>query len=111
MSRRQTDGDTSGVFAALGDHNRLALLARLSSQGPLSISQLAAGGDISRQAVTKHLHILQDAGLIDGARHGREQIWQLRPSRLVDAQRFLDSVSREWDGALARLRRYVEEPK
>jgi DNA-binding transcriptional ArsR family regulator len=96
------------LFAALGDPTRLALVARLCEKGPLSIAKLAAGADISRQAVTKHLHVLADAGLVRGARDGRESVWQLRPRRLEDARRYLDQISRQWDSALDRLKVLVE---
>jgi DNA-binding transcriptional ArsR family regulator len=99
---------TSALFAALGDGARLHLVSRLSSEGPLSITHLSNGAGITRQAVTKHLHVLQEAGLVDGARRGREQIWELRPLRLREAQAYLDAVSRRWDSALERLRAFVE---
>ncbi len=97
------------VFAALGDANRLALVARLCEGGPGSISRLARGGTITRQAVTKHLHVLAGAGLVHDARQGRERIWELRPDRLAEARRSIDEISRWWDEALERLRAFVEE--
>jgi DNA-binding transcriptional ArsR family regulator len=98
----------AALFAALGDERRLYLVDRLRAEGPLSISRLADGAGISRQAVTKHLHVLEEAGLVDSERHGREQVWELRPSRLQAAMRYLELVSREWDAVLERLRAYVE---
>ena len=103
-------GEPAWLFAALGDSARLHLVARLSSEGPLSITGLSAGARITRQAVTKHLHVLQRAGLVDGSRRGREQIWELRPAGLQEAQSFLEAVARRWDRALWRLRDYVEGP-
>ena len=96
------------VFAALGDEMRLRLVVRLSGGEALSITRLAAGGGITRQAVTKHLHVLQSAGLVSGSRRGREQLWELNPGQLLEAQRSLDQISRQWDEALGRLRKLVE---
>jgi DNA-binding transcriptional ArsR family regulator len=96
------------VFAALGDETRLRLVARLCQQGPLSISKLTAGSDVTRQAITKHLHVLADAGLIRGTRDGRESIWGLEPGSLEEARRYLDLISKRWDAALARLKTFVE---
>jgi DNA-binding transcriptional ArsR family regulator len=97
------------VFAALGDRTRLALVARLCDDGPLSIARLTAGTAVTRQAVTKHLHVLADAGLVRGSRRGRERIWEFETSRLAEARLYLDEISRRWDTALARLRKLVEE--
>lgn len=97
------------VFAALGDATRLALLDRLSVAGPQSITRLTAGSPLTRQAVTKHLHVLAGAGLVRDVRRGREHLWQLDPEGLDDARRSLDQISRQWDHALARLKAFVEE--
>jgi DNA-binding transcriptional ArsR family regulator len=97
------------VFAALGDPTRLALVARLCEGGSWSIARLTVGGNVTRQAVTKHLEVLAGAGLVRDARRGRERLWELEPERLGDARRALDEISRRWDEALDRLRRYVEE--
>ncbi len=96
------------VFAALGDETRLGLCARLGAEGPLSIVALTEGAGVSRQAITKHLCALSDAGLVTSRRRGRERIWQLEPRRLGDARGYLDRLSAAWDGALERLRLYVE---
>ena len=97
------------VFAALGDRTRLRLVERLAAHQPLSIKQLAAGSDITRQAVTKHLHVLAGAGLARASRQGREQLWSLEQKHLEQAREYLDHVSRQWDGALSRLKAFVEE--
>ena len=97
------------VFAALGDETRLALVARLSSEGPLSIARLTAGSAVTRQAVTKHLNVLAAAGLVSDLRHGRERIWELEPEEMETARTYLDEVSKRWDEALGRLKRFVEE--
>jgi DNA-binding transcriptional ArsR family regulator len=77
--------------------------------GAASIARLTEGGAVTRQAVTKHLHVLAGAGLVRGARRGRERIWELAPDKLADARRALDEISTRWDEALARLRSYVED--
>ena len=97
------------VFAALGDETRLALIARLCAGGPHSISKLTAGSAITRQAITKHLHVLADAGLVRNARRGREQIWEFEASRVDEAQHCLAEISRRWDRALERLKKFVED--
>jgi len=99
---------TVPVFAALGDETRLRLVVRLCTGQPLSITQLAAGAGVTRQAITKHLHVLSDAGLIRGAREGREQHWRLEPRRLLEARRCLDLISHQWDEALDRLKAHLE---
>ncbi len=95
------------IFAALGDDTRLAVLARLG-EGPASIVRLNAGHAISRQALTKHLRVLERAGLVHQARAGRESLWTLRRQRLDEARQFLERMSRQWDDRLDRLRAMVE---
>ena len=110
MSRRAKAAarNPAPVFAALGDETRLRLVAALCAGGAMSIAQLTGGTDITRQAVTKHLHVLAGAGLVRGARRGRERLWQLEPSRLDDARHALDVISRQWDETLGRLKAFVE---
>lgn len=97
------------VFAALGDAQRLSLVRHLSGHGPASLTQLCAGKSISRQAVSKHLHVLEGAGLVRGERRGRESIWELRPTPMVEASEALEVIARQWDAALGRLKNFVEE--
>jgi DNA-binding transcriptional ArsR family regulator len=97
------------VFAALGDATRLRLVARLCRDGPLSITRLTASSDVTRQAISKHLRVMAEAGLVRGTRHGRESVWQLEPGRLEEARRYLELISEGWDAALGRLRKFVEE--
>ncbi len=104
-----TPDDAASVFAALGDPTRLALVGRLSARGPSSIARLARGSSVSRQAVTKHLHVLAAADLAHSARLGREIIWQLDTARLREAREAIDQISQQWDQALDKLRRYVED--
>ena len=96
------------VFAALGDATRLKLLTKLSRGSRISIARLTRGSTLTRQAITKHLRVLQDAGLVRGARLGRETLFELEPEPLDDARRALDGISRQWDQALARLKSFVE---
>jgi DNA-binding transcriptional ArsR family regulator len=97
------------LFAALGDATRLRLVSRLCRDGPLSITKLTASSDVTRQAISKHLRVMAEAGLVRGARHGRESVWRLEPRRLEEARRYLELISEGWDAALGRLRRFVEE--
>lgn len=97
------------MFAALGDEVRLGLVARLCDDGPTSLTQLTAGTKITRQAITKHLRVMQEAGLVRCTRHGRETLWQLEQGRLEDARHYLDIIAKQWDDALARLQKFVEE--
>lgn len=100
--------DAAPLFAALGDATRLRIVARLSAGGPLSIVRLTRGARVSRQAVTKHLHALEAAGLVRSGRSGRERIWELKTARLERARHALEAISNQWDGALERLRALVE---
>src|ERR1700689_75200 len=91
------------VFAALGDETRLRLVVVLCAGGALSIAQLTSETDITRQAVTKHLHVLADAGPVRRVKAGRERLWEFEATRLEEARRSLDAIARQWDHALARL--------
>jgi DNA-binding transcriptional ArsR family regulator len=97
------------IFAALGDGTRLRVVARLSGKGPMSITQITEGSDVSRQAVTKHLTVLANAGLVRDFRQGRERVWELKTQQLDEARRALDLISDRWDQALERLRALVEK--
>jgi DNA-binding transcriptional ArsR family regulator len=97
------------VFAALGDATRLGLLGRLSVDGPLSITRLSEGTGVTRQAITRHLQTLGEAGLVRNARRGRERVWELDPGRLEQAKSYLDQVSVQWDDAADRLKAFVED--
>jgi DNA-binding transcriptional ArsR family regulator len=96
------------VFAALSDETRLSLLATLSAGVPLSISQLTADSKMTRQAVTKHLRVLESAGLVRGETAGRERRFELEPKPLGEARAYLDLVSNQWDEALTQLKKLVE---
>jgi DNA-binding transcriptional ArsR family regulator len=113
MSRRAgsavpRERDAVPVFVALGDATRLRLLRRLSSEGPLSIARLSEGTGVTRQAITRHLYALDEAGLVGHVRRGREQVWELNAKRLEIARQYLEHVAAQWDAAAARLRAFVE---
>ena len=97
------------IFDALGDSTRLMLVTRLAERGPQSIRRLTEGSGLTRQAITKHLRVLDGAGLVSGSRRGRESVWTFEPRTLDRAKRYLDLVSSRWDAALSRLQRLVEE--
>jgi DNA-binding transcriptional ArsR family regulator len=97
------------LFAALGDKTRLALVARLCTGQPASISQLTTGTRLTRQAVTKHLRVLQEAGMVHSTRSGREALFSLDPEPMQQMQEYLDRVSGQWDQALSRLKSFVEK--
>ncbi len=114
MSRTHSAAETklakaAPVFAALGDPTRLRVVARLCTHGPLSITKLSEGRKVTRQAITKHLHALAEAGLVRNCRHGREQIWELEPNGLETAHHFLNQISQQWDAAIGRLKAFVED--
>ncbi len=97
----------AALFAALGDDTRLAVVTQLCD-GPASIVELTEGRAMTRQAVTKHLRVLEGAGLVDHARLGRTTVWRLRAARLAEARRYLDEISQQWDDRLAALKALVE---
>jgi DNA-binding transcriptional ArsR family regulator len=90
------------VFAALGDKTRLALVARLCSSEPVSISQLADDAKITRQAITKHLGVLERAGIVSSTSSGRERLFRYEPEPLEELQEYLDSVAKQWDQTQGR---------
>jgi len=98
----------ASVFAALGDETRLRLVARLCGRGPMSIARLSAGMPITRQGVTKHLRVMQRAGVVRSVHQGRESVWQLEQKRLAAARQHLERISAQWDDALGRLQAFVE---
>jgi DNA-binding transcriptional ArsR family regulator len=101
--------DEARIFAALGDPTRLKLVAVLCAGGALSIAQLTANTDISRQGVTKHLHVLSQAGVVRDVKSGRERLWQLEPGQIEEAKRTLDVISRQWETALGKLKAFAEK--
>ena len=113
LNKRRSRSDAlktqASVFAALGDETRLSVLAKLCTGVPQSISRLTAGTNLSRQAVTKHLRVLANAGVVRSVRIGRESLFQLEPQPIEEVRDYLDQVSMQWDIALARLKSHVEE--
>jgi len=97
------------VFAALGDETRLALVAKLSSGEPYSISRLTSGSRLTRQAITKHLRVLEGAGLVHSIRRGRESLYEFDPKPISELKDYLEMLSQHWDERLARLKTFVEE--
>jgi DNA-binding transcriptional ArsR family regulator len=93
----------------LGDETRLLLISRLCNDGPMSITRLTNGTNVTRQAISKHLEVMRKAGLVRNARRGRERIWQLEQQRLKQAKHCLELISKQWDDALGRLQKFVEE--
>ncbi|MFI5096238.1 MAG: helix-turn-helix domain-containing protein [Candidatus Acidiferrum sp.] len=114
MSHKRHSGRTAKrrpraiVFAALGDETRLWLIARLCGGQPHSISQLTRGSRLTRQAITKHLRVLETAGIVHSLRAGRESQFQFDPQPLQEMKDYLDLVSKRWDHALSRLKSLVE---
>lgn len=100
--------EAAPLFSALGDATRLTLLASLCAHGPMTVTRLAAAFRVTRQALTKHLDVLEGAGFVESARRGRERLWRLAPGRLADVQGVLADLSRQWDDALGRLQAFVE---
>lgn len=106
---RDRSREHASVFAALGDTTRLSLVGKLAHESPRSISQLAEGGTLTRQAITKHLRVLEEAGVVQSVRVGRESLFAFQPEPLNQARSYLESVSGEWDDALSRLKSFVED--
>jgi DNA-binding transcriptional ArsR family regulator len=104
-ARRQT---RAPVFAALGDETRLTLVTKLCDGRPASISELTRGSRLTRQAITKHLRVLERVGIVHCVRAGRESRFELDPQPIAGMKEYLDSVSQQWDRALSRLKSFVE---
>ena len=98
----------ASVFAALGDQTRLSLVTRILGDQPRSISELTKGSRLSRQAITKHLRVLEQVGIVHSERRGRESLYEFDPLAIEEARQYLDLVSQQWDQSLARLKAFVE---
>jgi DNA-binding transcriptional ArsR family regulator len=109
LKRRSEIEDRASIFAALGDETRLALVGTLSNGPPQSISRLADGSRLTRQAITKHLRVLEGAGVVRSHRIGRESLFEFRPEPFREIQSYLGHVAEQWDGALKRLKSFVEK--
>ncbi len=100
----------ASAFAALSDETRLSIIGKLCRGGrPLSISQLAEGSELTRQAVSKHLRVLENVGFVRGARVGRERRYAFKPEPIEEIRNYLGVVSKQWDDALSRLKALVED--
>jgi DNA-binding transcriptional ArsR family regulator len=108
-SARTKTAAVAGQFAALGDETRLLLVKRLCQGEPLSITQLTERSGLTRQAITKHLRVLEGAGMVRGVRAGRESRFEFDPEPVDAMKEFLDGVSANWDRTLERLKKFVEE--
>lgn len=108
MRKRHRAIPPATIFAALGDDTRLRLIASLTEAGPQSIASLADGFAISRQAISKHLRVMSEAGLAKSGRRGRETVWELEPGGLVEPRKYLQAISHDWDVKLRRLKALVE---
>lgn len=109
MAEAARAADPAPIFAALGDRTRLSLVMKLSDGKTRSITMLSADTSLTRQAVTKHLRVLEEAGLVASLKQGRESLFACRPESLDVARAYLDRVGRQWDDALGRLKAFVEE--
>ena len=99
------------VFFALGDSTRLSVVGKLGTGGALSATALSTDADVTRQAIAKHLRVLEDVGLVTHEKRGREVLYVLHAPRLDEARVFLEGISAGWDRAIDRLRRVVETPR
>jgi DNA-binding transcriptional ArsR family regulator len=111
MSKRRSGRSlvlAASVFAALGDATRLKLVACLNDGEARSIARLADGFDLTRQGVTKHLRVLERAGIVRSTTVGRESQFVYVPEAVQQATSYLETVSQQWDEALSRLKRLVE---
>jgi DNA-binding transcriptional ArsR family regulator len=114
LSRRSSSAvlkteQQANIFAALGDPNRLSLVAKLIDGKPHSISTLTSGSKITRQAITKHLTVLEGVGLVSKIKDGRESLYELDPKPLESLQKYLEVISAEWDRTLQNLKAFVED--
>jgi DNA-binding transcriptional ArsR family regulator len=99
--------DAAPVFAALGDETRLSLVGKLSTGQRFSISQLTKSSKLTRQAITKHLRVLERVKVVRCVRSGRESLFEFNPEPIEEVKEYLDLVSEQWDQALARLKSFV----
>jgi len=110
--RARTEADAwrahAPVFAALGDRTRLSLVTKLRDGRSHSISELTSGSKLTRQAITKHLRVLESAGIVYSVRKGRTSLYEFDPEPIEHIREYLGLVSREWDRRLHRLKSFVE---
>src|SRR5436305_12267126 len=106
LARRQA---RAPVFAAVVDETRLLLVAKLCRGQPSSISELTEGSKLTRQAITKHLRVLERVGIVHSIRAGRESRFKFNPEPIEDIRQYLHLVSAQWNEALSRLKAFVEQ--
>lgn len=107
---RPSEARAASVFFALGDDTRLSVVHKLGTLGAQSATALSLGAQVTRQAIAKHLRVLEGAGLVTHEKHGREVLYVLESARLDEARGFLEQIALSWDQAIGRLRDLVEEP-
>lgn len=111
MPRPDPEEVSAGVFAALADTTRRAILASLAEHGPSTATDLARRLSITRQGVAKHLALLADAGLVTSdAGEGRRVLYRHRTEPIKVAQSYLAALAADWDGSLDRLSAYLRTP-
>jgi DNA-binding transcriptional ArsR family regulator len=108
LRRRNAGRERAAAFAALGDETRLLLLGRLCAGRQYSIAELTQGTKLTRQAVSKHLRVLEKVRMVHGTRVGRESLFEFDPEPVNDMKVYLESVSKAWDDALGRLKQFAE---
>jgi DNA-binding transcriptional ArsR family regulator len=109
LERNRNTLNHASIFAALGDKTRLFLIAKLCREEPCSISQLTEDSKLTRQAITKHLRVLEFVGIVGKVRKGRECLFTFKSEPLERAKIYLQLVSEQWDQTLSRLKSFVEE--
>jgi DNA-binding transcriptional ArsR family regulator len=102
-------GQPDELLAALADATRRQLLATLASGGPATASTLACGLPISRQAVAKHLAVLERAGLVTSAKNGRDVLFDVRTAPLAQTADWLTALAAQWDRRLTSIKQIAEE--
>jgi DNA-binding transcriptional ArsR family regulator len=102
-----SDRNVDAVFAALSDPTRRGVIRALSEEGPSTVTELAARLPVTRQAVTKHLDALEDAGLVAATAEGRSRRYRLTPGPMTRAMSWMADVGAEWDERLEDLRRHL----
>lgn len=109
QSLAENSGSVASVFAALGDSTRLSLLSRLCDGRSLSITELTQDTGVTRQGISKHLKVLEDSGIVSSERVGRESRYNVRADSLLEARQYLERASRQWDDAIERLQRLIDD--
>lgn len=102
-------GEEDELWAAVGDPSRRQLLDVLLARGEATPSALALELPFTRQAVSKHLAVLDRVGLVEGRRHGREMRYAVRPEQVALAALAMEQAAARWDKRLAAIKRLAEE--